>query len=57
MKEVGTELPIKSKGITVVLLKQFGDEYKVLLLRATSVLRDIRCYIGGRIEEGEKVFN
>ncbi len=48
------EIPIKSSGIAVVLLKKFDDEYKVLLLkRASSVLNDAWCYIGGGIEKGE----
>ncbi len=48
------ETPIRSTGIAVVLLKRFHNDYKVLLLkRATPVLQDVWCYIGGSIEEGE----
>jgi len=51
------EIPISSSGIAVVLLKKFDDEYKVLLLkRASSVLNEAWCYIGGKIEKGEKAW-
>ncbi|WP_249315745.1 NUDIX domain-containing protein [Bacillus sp. FJAT-49711] len=48
------EVPIRCTGVAIILLKKTENEYKVLLLkRATSVLRDVWCYIGGSIEEGE----
>lgn len=48
------EIPIRPTGVAVVLLKKIGNEYKVLLLkRATSILHNVWCYIGGSIEEGE----
>ena len=51
------EVPIRCTGIATVLLKKIEDEYKVLLLeRNTSVLRNVWCYIGGSIEEGEKAW-
>ncbi|MBW8352033.1 NUDIX domain-containing protein [Bacillus sp. IITD106] len=54
MSKRNFDIPLRCKGIAVVLLKKFDDEYKVLLLkRATPVLRDVWCYIGGSIEEGE----
>jgi len=57
MRRNNYEIPIRCHGIAVVLLKEFNGEYKVLLLkRATPVLKDIWCYIGGGIEEGEKAW-
>lgn len=54
---VHSEVPLRCRGVAVVLLKNTPCGYKVLLLeRATSVLRGIWCYIGGAIEEGEKVW-
>ncbi|WP_066186205.1 MULTISPECIES: NUDIX hydrolase [Gracilibacillus] len=51
------EVPLRCKGIAVVLLKKIEHEYKVLLLkRATPVLQDMWCYIGGGIEEEEKAW-
>lgn len=57
MSGVPHEVPLRCKGIAVVLLKNTASGYKVLLLkRAASVLREIWCYIGGGIEEGEKAW-
>ncbi|GIN74494.1 NUDIX hydrolase [Bacillus sp. J14TS2] len=54
MSKGNIEVPLRCKGIAVVLLKKFDNEYKVLLLKqATPVLQDAWCYIGGGIEEGE----
>lgn len=54
MGEELVEIPIKCTGVAVVLLKKFGTQYKVLLLkRAESVLYGAWCYIGGSIEKGE----
>jgi len=51
------EVPIRCTGVATVLLKKIENEYKVLLLkRATSILKDIWCYIGGSIEVGEKAW-
>jgi dATP pyrophosphohydrolase len=51
------EIPIKCRGVAVVLIKKMDNEYKVLLLkRATSVLKEAWCYIGGSIEKGEKAW-
>ncbi|WEG14487.1 NUDIX domain-containing protein [Pullulanibacillus sp. KACC 23026] len=51
------EVPIRCTGVATVLLKKVENEYKVLLLkRATSVLKDVWCYIGGSIEAGEKAW-
>ncbi|WP_454191086.1 NUDIX hydrolase [Paenibacillus sp. Marseille-Q7038] len=51
------EVPLRCKGVAVVLLKNTPRGYKVLLLkRASSVLRDIWCYIGGGTEEGEQAW-
>lgn len=51
------EIPIRCRGVAVVLLRKVEDEYKVLLMkRATPVLQDEWCYIGGGIEEGEKAW-
>ncbi|MEO4052094.1 NUDIX domain-containing protein [Solibacillus sp. CAU 1738] len=52
-----SSVPLKCNGIAVVLLKKIDNDYKVLLLkRATPILRDVWCYIGGSIEEGEKAW-
>ncbi|MBN8192964.1 NUDIX domain-containing protein [Bacillus sp. NTK074B] len=52
-----TKVPIKCTGIAVILLKKVEGEYRVLLMkRAESVLKDVWCYIGGGIEEGEKAW-
>jgi dATP pyrophosphohydrolase len=51
------DIPIRCTGIAVILLKKIENHYKVLLLkRATSILLDAWCYIGGGIEEGEKAW-
>jgi len=51
------EIPVRCIGIAAVLLKRINGEYKILLLkRATKVLEDAWCYIGGGIEEGEKAW-
>ncbi|MCA1023670.1 NUDIX hydrolase [Halobacillus litoralis] len=43
--------------MATVLIKRTESDDKVLLLkRDTSVLRDVWCYIGGGIEEGEKAW-
>lgn len=57
MSGVYDGIPFRCKGIAVVLLKNTPHGYKVLLLkRASSILRDVWCYIGGGIEEGEKAW-
>lgn len=57
MSGIHYEVPFRCRGVAVVLLKKTHHGYKVLLLkRATSVLRDTWCYIGGGIEEGEKAW-
>jgi dihydroneopterin triphosphate diphosphatase len=51
------EIPVRCIGIAAVLLKRINGEYTILLLkRATKVLEDAWCYIGGGIEEGEKAW-
>ncbi|MGM0842831.1 MAG: NUDIX hydrolase [Bacillota bacterium] len=51
------EVPLRCTGVAAVLIKRTDSDYKVLLLkRDTSVLRDVWCYIGGGIEEGEKAW-
>jgi dihydroneopterin triphosphate diphosphatase len=51
------EVPIMCTGVAIVLLKKIENDYKVLVLkRATSVLNNVWCYIGGAIEEGEKAW-
>jgi dihydroneopterin triphosphate diphosphatase len=51
------EIPIRCQGIAVILLKIVKGEYRVLLMkRATPILKDVWCYIGGGIEEGEKAW-
>ncbi|MGR9050553.1 NUDIX hydrolase [Halobacillus faecis] len=51
------EVPLRCTGVAAVLIKRTDSGYKVLLLkRDTSVLRDVWCYIGGGIEEGEKAW-
>ena len=51
------EIPIRCRGIAVVLMKKIDGEYRVLLMkRATPTLYDVWCYIGGGIEEGEKAW-
>lgn len=52
-----SEIPIRCTGVATVLLKRIENEYKVLLLkRATAVLRDVWCYIGGGIEKDESAW-
>ena len=52
-----SEIPIRCTGVAIVLLKRVENEYKVLLLkRATKVLRDVWCYIGGGIEKDESAW-
>ena len=49
MRKEDFEVPIRCKGIAVVLLKKMENEYKVLLLkRATPILQDVWCYMGGK---------
>ncbi|MBZ9536256.1 NUDIX domain-containing protein [Cytobacillus oceanisediminis] len=51
------QTPIRSTGIAVVLLKKIEGMYKVLLLkRATPILKDVWCYIGGSLEQGEQAW-
>ncbi len=51
------EVPLRCTGVAVVLIKRTDSDYNVLLLkRDTSVLKDVWCYIGGGIEEGEKAW-
>lgn len=51
------QTPIRSTGIAVVLLKKIEGMYKVLLLkRATPILKDMWCYIGGGLEQGEQAW-
>ncbi|MCF2649443.1 NUDIX domain-containing protein [Niallia circulans] len=51
------ETPIHSNGIAVVLLKKIKGRYHVLLMkRATQILKDMWCYIGGSLEQGEKAW-
>ncbi|MCG7344470.1 NUDIX domain-containing protein [Sporosarcina sp. ACRSL] len=51
------EIPIMCTGVAIVLLRKIENDYKVLLLkRATSVLNNVWCYIGGGIKEGEKAW-
>jgi len=51
------ELTVRCKGIAVVLLKKIDHQCQVLLLkRASTILRDAWCYIGGSIEKGEKAW-
>ncbi|MBA2176306.1 NUDIX domain-containing protein [Halobacillus locisalis] len=48
------EVPFKCTGVAAVLLKREGADYKFLLLRRNStILRNVWCYIGGSIEDGE----
>lgn len=50
-------IPIRCRGIAVVLLKVIEGQHKVLLMkRADRSLEDAWCYIGGGIEEGEKAW-
>ncbi|MGD6801874.1 NUDIX hydrolase [Rossellomorea aquimaris] len=50
-------IPIRCSGIAVVLLQKSDTGYKVLLLKRNSeVLDEAWCYIGGRIEQGEKAW-
>lgn len=51
------QVPLRCTGVATVLIKRTESDDKVLLLkRDTSVLRDVWCYIGGGIEEGEKAW-
>jgi len=52
-----SEIPIRCTGVATVLLKRIENEYRVLLLkRATAVLCDAWCYIGGGIEKDESAW-
>lgn len=59
-KDVNNEdydIPIRCKGVAAILLKKFDIQYKVLLLkRASSLLNNAWCYIGGSIEREEKAW-
>jgi dATP pyrophosphohydrolase len=51
------DVPIRCRGVAAVLIKKMDNQYKVLLLkRATPLLNDAWCYIGGSIERGEKAW-
>ncbi|APO48200.1 NUDIX hydrolase [Paenibacillus xylanexedens] len=50
-------VPIRCKGVAVVLLKKSLDQYRVLMLkRAGRMLHNEWCYVGGGIEKGEKAW-
>ncbi|WP_421385262.1 NUDIX hydrolase [Bacillus salacetis] len=56
-EKIDFSVPIKCTGVAAVLLKKVNNEYRVLLLkRATPALKDVWCYVGGSIEEGEKAW-
>ncbi len=53
--DIGHEIPVRCRGIAVVLIKKIEGVDKILLMRrATSSLRGAWCYIGGGVKEGEK---
>lgn len=57
MGNTPNELPLRYRGIAVVLLKRFSGEYKVLIMKGVEkILIDSWCYIGGEFEAGEKVW-
>ncbi|MEC0126546.1 NUDIX hydrolase [Paenibacillus pabuli] len=50
-------IPIRCEGVAVILLKKNLDQYHVLMLkRASRMLHNEWCYIGGGIEMGEKAW-
>jgi dATP pyrophosphohydrolase len=54
LKSTENALTIRCKGIAVVLLKKIENQYVVLLLkRASTILHNEWCYIGGGIVNGE----
>jgi dihydroneopterin triphosphate diphosphatase len=54
MVSFDSALTIRCKGIAAVLLKKTENQCQVLLLkRASPILHNEWCYIGGGIEEGE----
>lgn len=50
------EIPIRSFGVSVVLLRNVGPETEVLLLRRNQTLVGEWCQIAGGIEDGEKAW-
>ncbi|WP_084174496.1 NUDIX hydrolase [Paenibacillus xylanexedens] len=56
-EHVKQAVPIRCKGVAVVLLKKSLDQYRVLMLkRAGRMLHNEWCYVGGGIEKGEKAW-
>jgi dATP pyrophosphohydrolase len=50
------EIPIRSFGVAVVVLREVGAETQVLLLRRNHTLVGEWCQIAGGIEDGEKAW-
>ncbi|MDP9587804.1 UNVERIFIED_ORG: dATP pyrophosphohydrolase [Shinella zoogloeoides] len=50
------EIPIRSFGVSVVLLRKAKSETEVLLLRRNHTLVDEWCQIAGGIEDGERAW-
>lgn len=50
------EIPIRSFGVAVVVLRKLGAETQVLLLRRNHTLVGEWCQIAGGIEDGEKAW-
>lgn len=50
------EIPIRSFGVSVVLLRNTGPETEVLLMRRNRTLVGEWCQIAGGIEDGEKAW-
>lgn len=50
------EIPIRSFGVAVVVLREVGAETQVLLMRRNHTLVGEWCQIAGGIEDGEKAW-
>jgi dATP pyrophosphohydrolase len=50
------DIPIRSFGVAVVVLREVGAETQVLLLRRNHTLVGEWCQIAGGIEDGEKAW-
>ncbi|MEP7453220.1 NUDIX domain-containing protein [Phyllobacterium sp. SB3] len=51
-----TDIPIRCSAVSVVLLRQTGNQTEILLLRRNHTLVGEWCQIAGAIEDGEKAW-
>lgn len=50
------EIPVRSSGVSVVILREVGAVTEVLLLRRNHTLVGEWCQIAGGVEQGEKAW-